>query len=106
MLDDLYRAGADITLLYRVAAPNEILFGDELRQFVQHGVDVRVIVDERIGTDETDRLGIPALRGMVPDLASRDVYLCGPPRFIDALERRVRRIGVPRSRIHHERFDY
>jgi len=108
LLDDLCRScqPGDISLLYRVATQQDILFGNELRQYLQHGVDVRVIVDNNIGTDRTDRLGIPALRQMLPDLAARDVYLCGPPAFVDALGRRVRRIGVPRARIHHERFDY
>ena len=108
LLDDLCRSSdpRDVTLLYRVAKRKDILFGGELRQYVDHGVDVRIIVDDRIGTDRTDRLGIPALRELLPDLSSRDVFLCGPPAFVDALGRRVKRIGVPHSRIHFERFDY
>jgi predicted ferric reductase len=106
MLDDLVRRAGEVTLLYRVARREDILFGNELRQYVGLGVDVRVLVDDRIGDDRTDGLGIPALRELVPDLAGRDVYLCGPPPFVDALVRRLRRIGVPTARIHHERFDY
>jgi predicted ferric reductase len=108
LLDDLCGScdAGDVTLLYRVATQTDILFGHELRLYSQHGVDVRVIVDDRIGDDRTDRLGVPALRTLLPDLAARDVYLCGPPPFVDAIERRVRRIGVPAARIHHERFDY
>jgi predicted ferric reductase len=106
LLDDLCGAASEITLLYRVARREEILFGDELRHFVQLGVEVRVIVDDRIGDDRTDRLGIPALRQLVPDLATREVYLCGPPGFVDAVIGRLRRIGVPPARIHYERFDY
>jgi predicted ferric reductase len=107
MLDDLTRRGSsDVTLLYRVARREDILFGEELRRYYEAGVDVRILVDDQIGDDRTDSLGIPALRRLLPDLASRDVYLCGPPAFVDAVTRRVRRVGVPHSRIHFERFDY
>ena len=38
------------------------------------------------------------LRELVPDLAERDVYLCGPPAMVAAIEHDVRRAGVPRRR--------
>jgi predicted ferric reductase len=106
MLDDLMRGASEITLLYRVARREDILFEDELHRYYEAGVDVRILVDDRIGDDRTDSLGVPALRTLVPDLASRDLYLCGPPAFVDALTGRLRQVGVSQSRIHHERFDY
>jgi predicted ferric reductase len=106
MLDDLMGGASEVTLLYRVARREDILFGAELRKFYDAGVDVRILVDDQIGDDRTDSLGLPELRRLLPDLASRDVYLCGPPAFVDAVASRIRRIGVPRARIHHERFDY
>lgn len=106
LLDELCRTAGEITLLYRVASRDEILFGPELRRYADAGVDVRILVDDRIGDDRTDRLGVPALREMIPDLATRDLYLCGPPAFVDAIVRRARTIGVASSRIHHEKFDY
>ena len=44
------------------------------------------------------------LRRLVPDLAERDVYVCGPPGMTAVIERDVCRCGVPRSQIHSERF--
>ena len=44
------------------------------------------------------------LRELVPDLAEREVYLCGPPAMADAIEKNVRRAGVPRRHLHIERF--
>jgi predicted ferric reductase len=40
----------------------------------------------------------------VPDVDERHVYVCGPPAMADALERSVRRAGVPTSFIHTEKF--
>jgi CDP-4-dehydro-6-deoxyglucose reductase len=39
----------------------------------------------------------------VPDLADRDVYLCGPPAMLDAVIAQVEGV-VPRERIHFDKF--
>lgn len=107
MLDVLPGRPGDLTLLYRSATPRDLVFGDELRWFAEkRGVEVHRLIGADIGDDTTDQLGVPALRKLVPDLARRDVFLCGPPAFLEALHRRLRRVGVPERHIHIERFDY
>ena len=44
------------------------------------------------------------LRELVPDIAERQVYVCGPPAMAEALERNVRRADVPARFIHSEKF--
>jgi NAD(P)H-flavin reductase len=39
---------------------------------------------------------------LVPDIAERDVYLCGPPEMVDALRATLRDAGV--TRVITERF--
>ena len=39
-----------------------------------------------------------------PTLAERDVFLCGPPAMTDAIAQNLRAAGVPRRRLHAERF--
>ena len=52
-----------------------------------------------------DRLLSPEhLHELVPDIAERDVYVCGPPGMTDFAVRNVRDAGVPHSHIHVERF--
>jgi ferredoxin-NADP reductase len=41
---------------------------------------------------------------LVPDVAERDVYLCGPAGMTAALERTIRAVNVPRRRLHVEKF--
>ena len=53
-----------------------------------------------------DPLAAPTLRAIVPDLADRDVYLCGPVGLLDRLERTLRDLGVPGRQVHTERFAY
>jgi predicted ferric reductase len=97
----------DITLLYRTATDGDLAFRAELEKLTKRrGVVLHTLVGTDIGDDRTDQLGIPALRRLVPDIAQRDVYLCGPPAMLDAVGRRLRDLGVPRQHIHFERFDY
>jgi ferredoxin-NADP reductase len=53
--------------------------------------------------------GLPeliALRRWVPDLAERDVFLCGPSAWTDGVERLALAAGVPIGRIHSESFGW
>ena len=43
---------------------------------------------------------------IVPDIAHRDVYVCGSPAWMDAVIAAATEAGVPAASIHHERFSY
>ncbi len=45
-----------------------------------------------------------ALRSLIPDLASRHVFVCGPTSLEHAVMSSARKAGVPARQIHHERF--
>ena len=45
-----------------------------------------------------------ALRQWVPDLAERDVYVCGPQAWNDLVLRDLDALGVPRAQVHVESF--
>jgi predicted ferric reductase len=47
-----------------------------------------------------------ALRRWIPDIADRDVFLCGPSAWTDGFERLVLAAGVPGDRIHTESFGW
>ncbi len=47
--------------------------------------------------------GVALLR-LVPDIAERDVFVCGPPAWTDAVERATSAAGVPADRLHIETF--
>jgi predicted ferric reductase len=106
LLDDLPR-GARCTLLYRVNTEEEIVFAEELEDIARHrGVEVICLTGTEIGDDHTDRLGIPMITRLVPDVTSRDCFVCGPPPMIEAVCRRLQRIGVPDASVHFERFEF
>jgi predicted ferric reductase len=95
----------DVFVIYRVLAEDDIVFGDELAVLSERrGVTVRYVVGDHESDEGRDLLSTAHLRELVPDLAARDVYLCGPPAMVAAIESDVRRAGVPRRSLHIERF--
>lgn len=107
LVESMHARKGEIMLLYRVVSARDAIFEHELRELARsRGIVVHIIPGAEIGDDNTDLLSIPALRAGVPGIASRDCFICGPPAFIDALRRRLERLGVPRRHIHFERFEF
>jgi predicted ferric reductase len=93
--------GGDVVVVYRVVTDGEAIFRDELEQL---GASVHYVVGDH-RTNEGRRLLAPRhLLALVPDLAERDVYVCGPPAMTEVIERNLRRAGVQRRHVHSERF--
>lgn len=56
------------------------------------------------GVDHLD--DVAALRTWIPDIADRDVYVCGPDPWTESVDRAARAAGVPADRIHLENFSW
>ncbi|HKX73211.1 MAG TPA: ferric reductase-like transmembrane domain-containing protein [Candidatus Saccharimonadales bacterium] len=41
---------------------------------------------------------------LVPDVAERDVFLCGPPPMMAGVKKALAELGVPANQVHYERF--
>jgi ferredoxin-NADP reductase/DMSO/TMAO reductase YedYZ heme-binding membrane subunit len=51
-----------------------------------------------------DALDAEALRALVPDVAERDVFVCGPSEMVDAARAALRAAGVPPRQVASEAF--
>ena len=47
---------------------------------------------------------LAALRYWVPDLAERDVYVCGPEEWTETVRRVTQAAGLPSGQLHIEKF--
>ncbi|GAA2652808.1 oxidoreductase [Paractinoplanes durhamensis] len=111
LLDDLGPAGTGTTLLYRVRTHTEAVFRAELGD-LSRSYGVRVLYLE--GGRGRHRSWLPAgysqgddtaaLRWLVPDVAEREAYVCGPPAWMAAVRTSLRDAGLPDHRIHAEEF--
>ncbi|SMD26620.1 ferredoxin reductase family protein [Kibdelosporangium aridum] len=93
----------NVIVLYRVRHESEAVLLHEL----QHLVSVRR-GRLHVLTGRTDQGARPfepgTLRTAVPDIRERDVYICGPTAMTEAVEDSLRKLGVPDSQIHTEKF--
>ena len=89
----------------RTLAPQDIVFAQELEE-LQHrrGIAVHYVIGDHAAPDGHLLLSPEHLGELVPDLAEREVYLCGPPAMMRAVEQNARRAGIPAKYIHTERF--
>ncbi|MFG2575816.1 ferric reductase-like transmembrane domain-containing protein [Streptomyces sp. NPDC048481] len=88
-------------VVYRVAGERDAVLHDELRELaLARGAELHLIT----GPAVPDRLAPRELAALVPDIARRDVFLCGPPPMMKAVLGTLRELGVPKPQIHFERF--
>jgi predicted ferric reductase len=102
LLEDL-PASVDVTLIVRASTPEDIVHRDELVELISHR---RGTFHEVIGTRHKVRLDARLLKVLVPDLAERDVYICGPGGFSESIVMAALRLGVDRARVHEETFAF
>lgn len=94
--------GQDLTLLYRARNLDQVLFRRELEEIAwQRGARLHYLLGE-----DRSCLTAQGLLSLVPDLAERDVYLCGPGGMADAVRTGLLEAGLPTERLHEERFAF
>ena len=89
----------DVVVVHSAPAPDDVIFGAELRELARTGA-IRLV--ER-HTATTGLLDAPALAELVPDLAERSTWACGPVGLLEALEEHWAAEGIA-DRLHTERF--
>ncbi|MEV1065299.1 ferredoxin reductase family protein [Streptomyces sp. NPDC050263] len=88
-------------VIYRVAGERDAVLYDELRDLaLAKGAELHLVT----GPPVPDRLAPRELVALVPDIAERDVFLCGPPPMMNAVLGTLRELDVPKPQIHFERF--
>ena len=95
----------DAIVLYRVVSEDDVIFRGELEQLArERGIPLHVVAGDHATAEGRELLSPAHLRALVPDLAERDVYVCGPPALTDLIAGNARRAGVPSRHVHAERF--
>jgi ferredoxin-NADP reductase len=106
MLESIAGKAGDICFVYRASHDDDVVFRAELTEIAARGgAQLRFVTGSRreLGRDP---LATEALRANVPDLAEREVYLCGPAGMTAAVIKSLRALGVTRRHIHHESFEF
>jgi predicted ferric reductase len=102
LLEDLPR-DADVVVIVRASNVADVVHRAELAALVAHrGGRLHEILGSR------HKVGFSArtLRHLVPDVAGRDVYICGPAGFDTEVITAAQKLGVADDQIHVEAFGF
>lgn len=96
---DFVREGRDVVVLHRARTDEDLALAGELAPVPALRYVPLVGRRSALGHDPLDPR---RLLSVVPDVAAREVFVCGPPGLADTVLRSCRTLGVPRDAVHHE----
>jgi predicted ferric reductase len=114
LLEDLAYDNGDAVLIYRAHSEKDLIFRKDLEKLAERrGIVVHYLTGAR-ATGRTSWLPATfgaiddsaALRTLVPDLPVRDVFVCGPDAWMDAVSAAALSAGLPPEQLHTERFTW
>jgi len=101
----LEKMTGDLILIYRTMRDEDLVFRGEIEQLARaRDISVFFVVGDHRAPGGERLLSPDHLHHLVPDLAEREVFACGPPAMVEAIENNLRAAGVPRRHLHIERF--
>lgn len=102
LLEDL-PANVDVVMVTRAHDERELIHRGELQKLIDSR-DGELL--ELVGPRSRVQLNDRVFGALIPDIAERDVYICGPTGFTASVRRAAQALGVPDERIHHETFAF
>lgn len=114
LLEDVALTPGDTTIVQRFSTEQDQVLHEEISALAgQHGAMFYTLGGHRVADRSSwlpqsySRLSdVEALLTICPDVRERDVYVCGAPGWMQAVETACRKAGVPPQQIHIEHFSY
>jgi ferredoxin-NADP reductase len=94
----------DVTVLLRASTEEEVLFTREFEALV--GRFQRGRLQVLVGPRREHPMSAAHLRQLVPDVAERDVYVCGPESLNQTVIASAAALGIPDESVHCEDFTF
>lgn len=103
MMESMASRNKDMILLYGNRTPDETVFLKELSHFAKV---IPVYSHASITDQESGYIDREKIERLVPDVMTRDIYICGPKPMMKGVIKILQELGVPRKHLHYERFGY
>jgi ferredoxin-NADP reductase len=94
---------ADVVVIHGSRGRHDAIFGDELASLSTRFPWLRLHARRDDGGTTGGRLDAAGLHALVPDLADREIFVCGPPGLMETVTRAAGDAGAL-HRVHQERF--
>ncbi|MBK9100654.1 MAG: ferric reductase-like transmembrane domain-containing protein [Austwickia sp.] len=112
LIEALEVAPGELSVLHRVSCPDTVPLHAKVAAAVQARGGRLLLLPGPRRPDAASWLpqrwehgsDAAALRRLLPDIAEHDVYVCGPPGWLDLVVDALAEAGVPDGQIHRERF--
>jgi ferredoxin-NADP reductase len=95
---------ADVVVIHGSRGRHDAIFGDELASLATRFRWLRLHARHDDEAATGGRLDVNGLRALVPDLADREIFVCGPPGLMELVTRAADDAGAL-HRVHQERFE-
>ncbi len=102
LLEDLPRASNPYVII-RASRDDDLVLREEIAELVRHRHGT---LQELVGSREQVAVTAGLLRKLVPELLRREVFVCGPPEFVQSAVAAMEQAGVSRRHIHYEEFSW
>ncbi|MEP6634291.1 MAG: ferredoxin--NADP reductase [Luteimonas sp.] len=106
--------GIEVVLLFGARTPEELLYGDEFREFAQTHPGFRFVpcFSRELPTDDSPHAHADVRHGYVqqflaefaPDPTTDIAYLCGNPNMVDACFEILKEFGLPIPQVRREKY--
>lgn len=97
---------SDAVLLYGNRSEPDTVFLAELQKLAAKiNMPIHnVLSEQKSYSGETGYIDKQKIVRLVPDVTTRDIFLCGPPPMMWGIISALQELGVPKENIHYERF--
>ena len=102
LLEDL-PTGTDVVVVARASTAEDLVHRAEVAELVKRH---RGRLHEIVGPRHKVRFNARTLRRLIPDIARRDVYVCGPEGFSTEIVAVASQLGTAPEQIHQEKFSF
>ncbi|MHB8439817.1 MAG: ferredoxin reductase family protein [Acidimicrobiales bacterium] len=102
LIEDLPR-GSNPAVVRRASSEEDLVFRDEVAELVRQR---KGTLHELVGSRTQTRMTSRRLAHLIPDIAARDLFVCGPPGMVEDVVAAATALGVPQRAIHHEIFSW
>ncbi|WP_125774120.1 ferric reductase-like transmembrane domain-containing protein [Antribacter gilvus] len=99
LAEDFVREGRDVVVLHRARTDDDLALAGELRPVPELRYVPLVGRRSALGHDP---LAPRWLRFLVPDVATREVFVCGPPGLVRTVLESCHTLRLSRDAVHHE----
>lgn len=103
------KLSSKITLFYGCRTPEDIAFRKEFEELAQQNNNIKLVftVNQPAPPDwkgQTGMITSELIKQYLPDYQENMFYTCGPPPMVDAMEKLVESLGLPKEKLKREYF--